>query len=270
MKIENHKHDLIPLFETFFKTNNAQNLKKYLITNSNLPGPRGNLELAKAFADLVEDFSKNQSEHLWQLNSEFSRIPADEASTNDPAVLVAFCGANGIGAIGATVSQYFEQTLSILKMLANDSRWRMRESVCFGLQRMLAQNSVETLKELESWIIDGTLLQLRAVAVAIAEPVFMKNFQFAATALNFHQQIFDRVRIFDDRKSENFRVLRKALGFTLSVVICGIPGPGFKLMQNLIDSNDPDLHWIVKENLKKNRLIKNFPEKVESMKMRKN
>jgi hypothetical protein len=266
MKIENHRHDLIPLFEIYFKTNNAQNLKEYLVANSNLPGPRANLELAKAFSDLVEDFSKNQSENLWQLNSEFIKISADEAPTNDPAVFVAFCGANGIGAVGAADSQYFEPALSTLKILANDSRWRMREAVCFGLQRMLAQNSLETLKELESWLIDGTLLELRAVAVAVAEPVFMKNSQFASTALNFHQQIFDRVLIIDDRKSENFRILRKALGFTLGVVICGVPEPGFELMQNLVKSNDADLLWIVKENLKKNRLVKNFPDEVELMK----
>ena len=28
--------------------------------------------------------------------------------------------------------------------------------------------------------------------------------------------------------------------------------------------SDPDLHWIVKNNLKKNRLLKKFPEQVEA------
>ena len=197
---------------------------------------------------------------------EIIKLTLSYGKIKDPGEFVPFCGANGIGAIGAVDSQYFEAALSTLKMLANDSRWRMREAVCFGLQRLLVQNELDTLRELKEWIIDGTLLELRAVAVAVAEPILLKNSQFASAALNFHQQIFDRVRITEDRKSEKFRILRKALGFTLSVVICGIPDPGFELMKNLINSSDPDLRWIVKENLKKNRLIRNFPDKVESTK----
>ena len=37
-------------------------------------------------------------------------------------------------------------------------------------------------------------------------------------------------------------------------------------MATLVDSQDSDVLWIVKENLKKNRLVKNFPEQIESMK----
>lgn len=265
-KIENLMHDLLPLVESCFKTNDAQNLKKYLAEQSNLPGPRANLELAKAFVDLVEDFSKHDSEKLWLLNLEFIKISATAAPTNDPGEFVAFCGANGIGTIGAVASQYFESALSTLKTLANDPRWRLREAVCFGLQRLLAKRSLETLNRLEGWPIDGTLLELRAVAVAVAEPVLLKNMQIANRALDFHQQILKRIQSIANRKSENFRILRKALGFTLSVVTCGIPEPGFELMQNLVTTNDPDLLWIAKENLNKNRLINNFPDEVESLK----
>jgi hypothetical protein len=37
-------------------------------------------------------------------------------------------------------------------------------------------------------------------------------------------------------------------------------------MRQLIDEQDADVLWIVKENLKKNRLIKNFPKEVASIK----
>ena len=37
---------------------------------------------------------------------------------------------------------------------------------------------------------------------------------------------------------------------------------GFAYMQQLAEQNDADVLWIVKENLKKNRLLKNFPEEV--------
>ncbi len=37
-------------------------------------------------------------------------------------------------------------------------------------------------------------------------------------------------------------------------------------MAQLVDLQDSDVLWIVKQNLKKNRLVKNFPEEVESIK----
>jgi hypothetical protein len=37
-------------------------------------------------------------------------------------------------------------------------------------------------------------------------------------------------------------------------------------MRQLVGSQDKDVLWIVRENLKKNRLVKNFPTQVESIK----
>jgi len=266
-KIESYKQYIIPLIEAYFNSNDSQKLTNYFITNSNLPGPRANLELANAFADIVQEYSNGESENLWQLCSEFVNISAGEAPTNDPKEFIPFCGANGIGAIGSVSAEYFSDSLAKLKMLANDTRWRMREAVSFGLQRLLARQGIETLKELERWINVGALLELRTAAVAVAEPALLKDKQIANAALHLHKQIFERIRkTVTDRKAEGFRVLRKALGFTLSVIVCGNPEQGFEFMQNLIHSDDADLRWIVKENLKKNRLIKNYPEHVESIK----
>lgn len=264
--IEHHTKHLFAFFDSYFKNNDFKNLKTYLITNSNLPSPRANLELAKVFADLVEGNSNKQSEKLWRLCSEFIKISAEEAPTNDPMEFVPFCGANGIGAIGAVSPQYFKQSLSTMKMLANDTRWRIREAVCFGLQRLMANRGLDVIKQFELWLHDGTLLELRAIAAAVADPPLLKNSKLANAALSLHRHIFNRVLNITDRKSENFRILRKALGFTLSVVVCKIPEPGFEFMHYLVNSRDADIRWILKENLKKNRLIKNFPEQVESMK----
>jgi len=265
-RIKNYKQHLVPLFEAFFITNDAQKIKEHLISNSNLPSPRANLELAKAFANMVEQYSEHESEKLWKLCSEIIKISAEEAPTNDPKEFLPFCGASGIGDIGSVSLYYFEQSLSMLKMLTNDSRWRIREAVCFGVQRLIRKRGMDTLNHLERWIIDGTLLELRAVAVAVAEPVLLKNEQIAYYALNLHKQIFNRIQNTADRKSEHFRILRKALGFTFSTVVCEVPEPAFKFMHDLINSRDPDMRWILKENLKKNRLVKNYPEKVEFIK----
>ena len=264
--IEHYKKHLLPFFESYFKTSNFQNLEAYLITNSNLPSPRGNLELAKVFADLVEDNSRNQREKLWQLCSEFVKITAEQAPTNDPKEFIPFCGADGIGAIGSVSPQYFKQALLIMKMQANDSRWRMREGVCFGLQRLMAGHGMAVIEQFEEWLDNATLLELRAIAGSVADPPLLKDNKLANAALALHKEIFKKVLIIADRKSENFRILRKALGFTLSVVVSAIPEPGFNFMHQLANSKDADIRWILKENLKKNRLIKNFPEQVESLK----
>lgn len=50
------------------------------------------------------------------------------------------------------------------------------------------------------------------------------------------------------------------------VVVHALPKQGFEFMAESVDLQDSDVLWIVKENLKKNRLLKNFPEEVESTK----
>jgi hypothetical protein len=37
-------------------------------------------------------------------------------------------------------------------------------------------------------------------------------------------------------------------------------------LRELAKSGDSDIRWIVNENLKKNRLIKNFPDEVKTLK----
>ena len=74
--------------------------------------------------------------------------------------------------------------------------------------------------------------------------------------------IIERFIQIDGRKSEPFRILRQGLGYTISVVVCAIPKQGFEFLRQLIHSGDKDLMWIARENLKKNRLLKNFPQEV--------
>ena len=44
------------------------------------------------------------------------------------------------------------------------------------------------------------------------------------------------------------------------------PEQGFEFLTQLAGLQDRDVLWIVKQNLKKNRLVKNFPEQVEALK----
>jgi hypothetical protein len=60
--------------------------------------------------------------------------------------------------------------------------------------------------------------------------------------------------------------MRKALGYTLSVVVRALPREGFELMTQLLDSQDKDVKWILRENLKKKRLQDNFHSEVAEIK----
>jgi hypothetical protein len=161
---------------------------------------------------------------------------------------------------------FFEKALSRLKELATDPRWRLREAVAMALQRLIETQSEATLKELEGWIATGDWLAMRAVAAGVAEPTVLKDRENAQKALELLKTIFDQILSEKERKSEEFITLRKGLGYTLSVVVAAIPDEGFEYMHHLVEMEDTDIQWILKENLKKNRLLKTFPEEVASLK----
>ena len=114
--------------------------------------------------------------------------------------------------------------------------------------------------------MDGDLLEMRAAAATVAEPDISKKEEIALSALRLHGHIMEQVRKTKDRKSEAFKTLRQALGYTLSVVVHAVPREGFEFMAQLIHWQDADVLWVVKQNLKKSRLVKNFPQEVEWIK----
>jgi hypothetical protein len=265
-KREDYKHELIALLDEFTTTDDDQALFNYMAAKSNLPGPRGNLELAEAFADLVGQHAQAKNERLWELCATMTAVSADEAPVNNPRELIPFCGAVGMGALGAACPTLFAKAIKALRAVANDPRWRMREAVSTALQRLIAARPRETLNALKLWTVEGSPLEMRAAAAGLAEPALLKDTATARTALELHETIFERVPECDDRRSGEFKALRKGLGYTLSLVVQALPEEGFALMRQLVATRDKDVLWIVKENLKKNRLVKRFSAEVQSIK----
>ena len=60
----------------------------------------------------------------------------------------------------------------------------------------------------------------------------------------------------DERRSDAFRVLRQTLGYAWSVAIVALPEEGKPLFERLLASGDRDVRWIVRENLRKRRLVR--------------
>ena len=81
-KRDDHINDLLPLLERFIATGDDKELFGYLTSNSNLPGPRGNLELAEAFGDAIVQCADN--DRLYHLCQMMTDVSADEAPVNDP------------------------------------------------------------------------------------------------------------------------------------------------------------------------------------------
>ncbi|HEY6539671.1 MAG TPA: hypothetical protein VIZ18_01995, partial [Ktedonobacteraceae bacterium] len=67
-----------------------------------------------------------------------------------------------------------------------------------------------------------------------------------------------------ERKREDVRILRQAMGYALSVMTAALPDQGFALMRECASWDDADINWILRENLKKKRLAK-FSEQVEQL-----
>jgi hypothetical protein len=134
-----------------------------------------------------------------------------------------------------------------------------------GLQNVLIKHQRVAMEAMEDWVESDEPLEIRAAAAIVAEPSFLSDPENAKWALEVHQRIFERVLNNEDRKSEGFRVLRKALGYTLSLVVQAQPQTGFRFMAELLELRDRDVDWIVKQNLKKKRLTGTYPTEVEKL-----
>jgi hypothetical protein len=74
--------------------------------------------------------------------------------------------------------------------------------------------------------------------------------------LRLLDKITASLRKVQDRKSEDFMTLRKGLGYCWSVAVAALPDEGKPLMDKWLADTDKDIRWIMKENLKKNRLAR--------------
>jgi hypothetical protein len=69
----------------------------------------------------------------------------------------------------------------------------------------------------------------------------------------------------EDRRAEDVCVLRQALGYCWSVAIAARPDAGWPMLERWAQDDDPDVRWIVRENLGKKRLSRLDPARVAVM-----
>ncbi len=230
---------------------------EYLRAESGLPGPRGNLELMSAVAELG---SEDQFLHLLSFT-------ADIAPVNTPEEFLHCCGAVGLGRL---LSEGRTSYLDTLRRLASDPRWRTREAVAMALQFFGERNMEDLLDFMEEWA-DGNEFERRAAAAALCEPRLLKNKEHAARVLAILDRITASISVVATkdpaaRKSEDYRVLRKGMAYCWSVAIAAYPEAGKPLFEKWAASTDEDVRWILIQNLQKERLRRADPEWTEKMK----
>jgi hypothetical protein len=213
---------------------------QFLLKESGLPGPRANLELVQAVAD----------EGTLDLFQGYLTYTPDRASTNSPEVFLTVCGVVGLGRL---LAEGDRDQLVVLRDYANDPRWRVREAVALALQRWGEADMPALLKALNEWV-KGTLLERRAAAAALCEPRLLKDPKHAKRVLKVLDTITTSIVRAKDRKAEDFKTLRQALGYCWSVAVVASPIEGKPAMEKWLVNPDPDVVWIMRENLKKNRL----------------
>jgi hypothetical protein len=212
----------------------------YLLKESGLPGPRGNLELAQAVAD----------EGTRQLFRRYLTYTADEAPVNSPYEFLSFCGVVGLGRL---LAEGDRKLFKILRRHASDPRWRMREGVAMALQRLGDVDPEALMAEMRVWA-GGIFLEQRAAAAAVCEPRLLAHARHALAALQIVDQCTVSIQQADDRRNVDFLTLRQGLGYCWSVAVAALPEVGKPLMEKWLRSTDKDVQWMMRENLKKARL----------------
>ena len=124
-----------------------------------------------------------------------------------------------------------------------------------GLQLVGDQDMELLLKEMQKWS-RGNWYEKRAAAAALAEPRLLKEPRFVKQVLQILDKITASMESADHPKDEAFKVLRQGMGYCWSVAVAALPEAGKPIIGKWLISESKDVHWIIKENLKKNRLVK--------------
>lgn len=213
-------------------------VRAYLTARSGLPGPRANLELIGAFADVA---------------------PAGLvlALADSPDEYLRCCGTVGLGRLVVDVPTGARTDLTdLLRVRAAEVSWRVREAVAMGLQRIGDAEPALLLALVASWVDDQDPLVRRAAVAGICEPRLLRTPATATAALDACAAATVSIHMLpsDARRDMGVRTLRQSLGYCWSVAVAADPDAGLPRFAALRGSDDPDVAWIVRENEKKTRL----------------
>lgn len=104
---------------------------------------------------------------------------------------------------------------------------------------------------------NGTALDKRAYFATLCDPILLNDYVRPSDVFADLLEITVECFNMSEKLDSDMTVLRKALGYCWSVAICADETLGKQTFDKLLNYSDSKhILWIVKENLKKNRLIK--------------
>ncbi len=210
-----------------------------LLKNSGLPGPRGNLTLLYSFAHSAAENEVNECLSFYNDNLE-----------NSPEEFAAVCGIVGYCILKRN---NLEVAIKKIRGYASHKSWRIREAVAIGIQEIADKNMDNIIDNLEKWL-DGNDLEKRAVAAALCEPKLLKEKSVIVRVLKILTRLTLEFGKDEAKISGDLNSLRKTLGYGWSVAITSLPEEGKAAFEEIAENKNKHIKWIVKENLKKNRL----------------
>jgi len=210
-----------------------------LSAGSGLPGPRANLTLMAAFADLAPD-----------------DLILDLVARDDEYLRC--CGTVGLGRLLVDGSVPERPIIELLLARAADDSWRVREAAAMALQRVGDAAPARFRELVTAWSADADPLVRRAAVAAICEPRLLRDPDSVTTALDACTTATAALVALTTaaRRDAGPRTLRQALGYGWSVVIAADPARGLPVWRALRAEPDPEVAWIVRENEKKARLAR--------------
>jgi GTP1/Obg family GTP-binding protein len=128
-----------------------------------------------------------------------------------------------------------------------------------ALQRVGDADTDRLFQIVRSWTDDRAYVQRAAIA-AVSEPRLLKHQEAGRAAVDLVDRVTTNLEGMTDRRSDEFRTLRQALAYCWSVVVAGNPSYGRPRMERCLTSTDPDVRWVMRENLRKARLARLDPD----------
>jgi hypothetical protein len=269
LKPNSYQQDLAPLLADALDRNPPDSLVSYLTAHSDLPGPRMNLTLVAAFAQEIAwrvTAPDPPVERIEALLDGWAALPLTEAPINHPREILPAVAVRAYGQVAVVRPDWWGDEIAKLYRAASDPRWRVREIVALALQAMLAADWARTNGAIRTWVAGDNPLPVRAAAAAVAEPPLLADRARGEAALAIQAAAVEWLadRPAAQRRDEAVRILRQALGYTLSVAVAAAPDAGFPVLARLAAAVDPDLQWIARENLKKTRLHR-WPDQIAAI-----
>lgn len=220
-------------------------VRAYLTAHSGLPGPRGNLELMAAAADVLPHHLALQ---LVEENEEYLRC----------------CGVVTLGRL-ALERPDDDSLIALLTVRAADPLWRVREAAAMAVQRIGDDDVERAVALAQAWTAHRDPLVVRAGIAAICEPRLLRTAPLARAAVLACQQATEHLHQVsaDHRRDPDVRVLRQALAYCWSVAVAADPVAGLPAFVALSAATgepgsgiaqDGDIAWVVTQNLRKKRL----------------